>query len=276
MLLYIYYKIANRKKREKTRIKILLLNLMSNGVIYMRSNTKKWLSGIIGSVITSVLAAVIIFIVIPNENNYINHAPLITGDYYYVNEGELLNIPAPGVLSNDIDPDDDPLTAVLYNQPSYGSLEFKSDGSFKYKPNDDYYGTDTFTYKARDGIIESEITQVNIIVNQTLYNDIYPPRFSGSGEDWYDIDVSYYYNGDYGTNVFLTVHPLQSNGVEIPGVTSARKLLVMGSSSVRIKMFMSIGNNTYYSTKIRIIMEDSIGSAFYYEDFDFFYEWKGY
>ena len=50
-----------------------------------------------------------------------------------------------GVLFNDTDAENDPLTAVLDIGPSNGSLTLNSDGSFVYTANTDYTGTDSFT-----------------------------------------------------------------------------------------------------------------------------------
>jgi hypothetical protein len=71
----------------------------------------------------------------------------------------------PGVLSNDTDVDSDPLTAVLVTGPTDGTLTLNNDGSFTYTPDADFYGTDTFTYKANDGTVDGNIATVTITVN---------------------------------------------------------------------------------------------------------------
>ncbi len=62
-----------------------------------------------------------------------------------------LVIALPGVLSNDTDADSDPLTAGILGLPSHGTLTFSSDGSFRYMPDENFNGTDTFTYQVDDG-----------------------------------------------------------------------------------------------------------------------------
>ena len=97
--------------------------------------------------------------------------PTAVNDSYSVNEDNTLTVGAPGVLSNDSDPDLDPLTAILVSAPSNGGLSFNADGSFVYTPNANFFGTDTFTYKANDGNIlfgDSNIATVTITVNGTL------------------------------------------------------------------------------------------------------------
>ncbi len=60
---------------------------------------------------------------------------------------------APGVLANDHDYDDDPLTAVLDTGPGSGAVTLDPDGSFTYTPNAGFTGSDSFTYTAFDGAI---------------------------------------------------------------------------------------------------------------------------
>jgi len=55
---------------------------------------------------------------------------------------------------------------VLDDDVSNGTLDLSSDGSFSYTPNANYSGEDTFTYKANDGIFESNIATVTIIVSE--------------------------------------------------------------------------------------------------------------
>jgi VCBS repeat-containing protein len=87
----------------------------------------------------------------------INHPPVAVDDSYSVDENTMLNISAPGVLGNDSDPDGDPLTVELAGDPANGTVTLRSDGSFTYNPNTDFYGTDSFTYKASDGLLPSEV-----------------------------------------------------------------------------------------------------------------------
>jgi large repetitive protein len=75
-----------------------------------------------------------------------------------------LSVAAPGVLSNDSDPDGNALTAVLVSGPSNGELALSSNGSFTYKPPAGYTGPATFTYKAFDGSLESTAATVTITV----------------------------------------------------------------------------------------------------------------
>src|SRR5262249_23029169 len=75
--------------------------------------------------------------------------PVAVTDLYTVNENNTLTVAAAsGVLSNDVEPDGEPLTASLVSGPQHGTLNFNADGSFIYTPVAHYHGPDTFSYKA--------------------------------------------------------------------------------------------------------------------------------
>jgi VCBS repeat-containing protein len=95
----------------------------------------------------------------------LNEPPSAVNDAYSVDEDGALNTTAPGVLDNDIDLDQDPLTAVLEAGASNGDVTLNEDGSFTYTPNTDFYGTDSFTYRASDGTAVSGVGSVAITVN---------------------------------------------------------------------------------------------------------------
>ena len=83
---------------------------------------------------------------------YNNAPPVAVDDRYSASEDQLLLfIPAgSGILQNDSDADGDALSASLVDGPQHGSLTLGSDGSFVYDSNDDFFGTDSFTYVASD------------------------------------------------------------------------------------------------------------------------------
>lgn len=96
-----------------------------------------------------------------------NLPPAAQNDEYRLTSGETLSITEGGVLANDSDPDSDPLSAVVVEGPSHGSLTLNPDGSFQYTPEAGYRGTDSFTYVASDGESESEAATVSISVEHT-------------------------------------------------------------------------------------------------------------
>jgi hypothetical protein len=94
-----------------------------------------------------------------------NVAPVAMGDAYSVDEDNILNVAAAGVLANDTDAGNDPLTAVLVAGPANGALTLNADGSFSYTPNANFNGGDSFTYNANDGAAGSNIATVTLTVN---------------------------------------------------------------------------------------------------------------
>jgi|GEM_PF-1463014 len=94
------------------------------------------------------------------------NAPVAANDSYNTNRNATLTIAAPGILANDSDAEGDSLAAVLVNSTSNGTLTLNADGSFTYVPNSNYVGTDSFTYKANDGIDDSNTATVTINVRR--------------------------------------------------------------------------------------------------------------
>ena len=98
--------------------------------------------------------------------NSVTDDPQAANDAYTVLPGSTLNVSvAEGVLANDTDGDDDSLTATVVDQPANGTLTLATDGSFSYVPDQNFHGTDTFTYKASDGSTDSGVATVTIVVN---------------------------------------------------------------------------------------------------------------
>ena len=98
-----------------------------------------------------------------------NTAPVAVPDSYSTNEDTTLNVSAPGVLGNDTDGENDTLTAIMVAEPANGVVVLNADGSFSYTPNANYNGTDSFTYNAYDGKLDSNVATVTITV--TPIND---------------------------------------------------------------------------------------------------------
>jgi VCBS repeat-containing protein len=100
-----------------------------------------------------------------------NRPPVAADDSYTVAEGGTLNVPAPGVLINDSDPDGDSITAVLVTGPAHASsFTLNPNGSFNYVHDGSETTSDSFTYRAFDGSATSNLATVNITV--TPVNDV--------------------------------------------------------------------------------------------------------
>ncbi|MCB0971199.1 MAG: tandem-95 repeat protein, partial [Acidimicrobiales bacterium] len=95
-----------------------------------------------------------------------NSAPTAVDDTYHTQRNTTLNVAAPGVLSNDTDPESNPLTAAVVAGPgAAGSLTLNPNGSFSFTPAAGFSGTATFTYRASDGVLPSNVATASITVN---------------------------------------------------------------------------------------------------------------
>jgi large repetitive protein len=86
----------------------------------------------------------------------INQGPTANPDFYGIDEDGFLGVPAPGVLINDTDPENDALTATIVSQTSNGTTTLQPDGSFLYEPDADFNGADSFRYEISDGQLTSQ------------------------------------------------------------------------------------------------------------------------
>ena len=101
--------------------------------------------------------------------------PFAQGGSYSVTENQNLTVNAPGLLADDFDPNGLPLSAILVTSPAHGTLtpDSNGDGGFVYTPANGFYGTDSFTYEATDGVATSNAATVTITVSPL------PPSLTG-------------------------------------------------------------------------------------------------
>ena len=102
---------------------------------------------------------------------YINDPPVAVTETIAVLEAGTATTLNDGVttslLANDTDGDVDPLTAVLVTNPTEGTLTLNPDGTFSYVHGGGNLSSDSFTYSANDGKINSAPVAVNITVTGT-------------------------------------------------------------------------------------------------------------
>ena len=110
----------------------------------------------------------------------VNQPPVAANDAYSLSENHSLHVAATGgVLANDTDAENDPLTAKLVTGPAHGTLSLNADGSFDYTPAAGYAGADSFTYRANDGTSDSNLATASLTVNAAINqrpaaaNDVY-------------------------------------------------------------------------------------------------------
>jgi len=151
----------------------------------------------------------------------VNDKPVASDDTYSTDEDTSLNRPAPGVLANDTDIEDDSLTAVLNTKPENGTLTLNNDGSFDYTPIANYYGEDSFTYKANDGEFDSDPATVTINVVDLPPKEQIPPIVPGPT---------------------LPLNPGQANSLQSI-LDAAKAQLVMGSTKSACNLFGAFINH---------------------------------
>jgi len=96
----------------------------------------------------------------------VDDAPVASDEAYEVTATDTLNVAAVGVLAGDVDVEGDSLTAVHVAGPSHGTLTLDPDGSFQYIPDGDFFGDDSFTYRAHDGTDTSNEAAVVVTVTE--------------------------------------------------------------------------------------------------------------
>ena len=94
----------------------------------------------------------------------VNDAPIAAPDTFTLNEDTTLSIALPGILGNDSDAEGSPLAAVRIAGPTRGAIVFAANGSFTWSPPANFNGTDSFTYSASDGILNSAPATVTLTV----------------------------------------------------------------------------------------------------------------
>ena len=99
----------------------------------------------------------------------VNDAPVAVGNSYNGTEDTVLSVTAPGVLQGDSDIDGNALRALLVTPPTRGSVSLNINGSFVYTPTANLNGPDSFTYKANDGLLDSNV--VTVTINVVAVND---------------------------------------------------------------------------------------------------------
>ena len=101
---------------------------------------------------------------------------------YSVRENTTLSVSSNNVLSFDSDSNGLTLSAALAPNggPAHGTLTLNADGTFTYTPNSGYYGTDSFSYVASDGVTTSAPVTVGLKVSAA------PPQ---SHTDYYTLSA---------------------------------------------------------------------------------------
>jgi len=114
----------------------------------------------------------------------VNDPPVASGDFAQTTFDHPVDI---DVLQNDIDVDGEPLQVISATDPWNGSVVINGDGTVTYQANDEYVGTDVFTYTIRDAQGVTSTATVEVVVTEPLFyafdsfNDFTDDQPLGSG-----------------------------------------------------------------------------------------------
>jgi hypothetical protein len=91
----------------------------------------------------------------------VDDPPVAVDDVATTQEGVSVDI---NIFANDVDPDNSFFLATL-GQPKHGTATFLGGGVVRYKPDENYYGLDSFTYLISDGVTTSLATVAITVTN---------------------------------------------------------------------------------------------------------------
>jgi LPXTG-motif cell wall-anchored protein len=117
----------------------------------------------------------------------VNDAPVANNDAFEVDQGEEYI----GLLTGS-DVEDDELEFILVVGPQYGVLVLNADGTYSYTHDNSENYEDSFTFKVNDGLADSNIASVTILINATLPAENAAPV---ANDFEFDVDQGEEYNG---------------------------------------------------------------------------------
>jgi hypothetical protein len=137
----------------------------------------------------------------------IEHPPVAVNDTAVVTKGHTVEIK---VLENDTDANGDDLTAVKLSNPKYGSVKLSDDKkTFTYASDGNSGATkDTFTYRAKDSITNSNVATVTVTVKNTppVANDD-----SAMVKRGFPVDISVLDNDVEADSIYDTISLVESS-----------------------------------------------------------------
>jgi hypothetical protein len=148
-------------------------------------------------------------------------SPVAGNDSYSVQSGQLLSVPAPGVLENDsLGSSGAAVTVVRGTQAAHGTVAVNASGSFTYQPVQGYAGSDSFTYTISNASGQESTATVALTVTS-----VPPPSgtwtscakedgvcsFTGTAQVRFGLNGTYAYKtatGSIGCNIQVFGDPL--------------------------------------------------------------------
>ncbi len=108
----------------------------------------------------------------------VNEPVVAVDDYFSFPIAHSVFIAGPGVLMNDVDPENAFISLAILVAPEHGQVSLNPDGSFTYLPQRGFFGTDSFVYQADDGMTAPSQATATLNVTLPVAN---PP--AGPGHD---------------------------------------------------------------------------------------------
>ncbi|MDJ0924320.1 MAG: Ig-like domain-containing protein [Acidimicrobiia bacterium] len=178
--------------------------------------------------------------------NPVDEDPVALPESFNVSNGATLNVPAPGVLDNDEDPEGLGLTAVKVADPSHGTVMLNANGSFSYTHDGSDTAFDSFTYQAMDpGGNKSAVTSVSLNVGPI---DPDPPSPTIAGDAF----------GLPGQLASFTATVTDGSGPRTYAWTATRFGVTVASGSAATFAFTPIGTGVH---TVSLTVTDDAGSG---------------
>ena len=175
-------------------------------------------------------------------------------------ENQSLSVAAPGVLTNDVDPNGFSLSVISYTQPGHGSVTVNADGSYVYSPATNYYGSDSFSYTMTNGNGRASSAAVNLsvlFVNHSPTLDPISPITVNEDAPQQTVNLTGISAGPTNeSSQTLTVTAASSNPGLIPNPT-----VTYTSADSTGTLTLTPATNSYGQATLTVIVKDSGGTT---------------
>ena len=151
------------------------------------------------------------------------------------------------------DPDGDPLTFSIVTNPSHGGLSGTPPG-ITYMPDLNFYGSDTFTFKANDGVADSAPATVSITVNPVNDAPVADDQSVTTNQDT-SIGITLTATDPDGDSLTYSIVSWPLNGVltgTAPGVTYTPNANYNGPDSFTFKANDGLGDSNIATVSITV------------------------
>jgi len=156
------------------------------------------------------------------------------------------------------DPDGDPLTCGIVHQATHGIATVQADcssGTYTPTVGVNFSGTDSFTYKANDGIVDSIQGTVSVDVSESAPPVVNIVVQGGSAQECTSADGANVIvnadivvaNGDYVDSIEWTL-----NGNVLSSLQSINELLSMGTHNLQLKVTTLFGHTALKTTTVTV------------------------